>query len=167
VGQYHISGEVVNLSNRTILYPKVIQTKVARLIQIHKCKPDPITGKCLQQFSRNVHDNWFSSGKCPPGFGRHDNDERGKCFPKPIRYPPGFFPKHGGCTKDIFINIQNVIHESSGSHNLSSGCFDTLNVAWLEKIERSQSQEVDNLIDMMVDIGEGSRVNAQESVTRP
>jgi hypothetical protein len=112
------------LSNRTILYPKVIQTKVARLIQIHKCKPDPITGKCLQQFSRNVHDNWFTSGKCPPGF----------------------FPKHGGCTKDIFINIQNVIHESSGSHNLSSGCFDTLNVAWLEKIERSQNQEVDNLI---------------------
>ena len=48
-----------------------------------------------------------------------------------------------------------------------SGCFDALNVAWLEKNERSQNQEVDNLIDMMVDIGEGSRVNAQELVTRP
>jgi hypothetical protein len=113
-----------------------------------KCKPDPITGKCPPGFSHNVHDNCFPSGKCPSGFGRHDNDESGKCFPTPIHCPPGFFPKHGVCTKDIFINIHNVIHgSSSGSHSLSSGCFDAIKLAWLGKIERSQNQEVDNFID--------------------
>ncbi|MGN6631486.1 MAG: hypothetical protein ACTHKP_04520 [Nitrososphaeraceae archaeon] len=112
------------------------------------CKPDPITGKCPPGFSHNVHDNCFPSGPCPSGFGRHDNDESGKCFPTPIHCPPGFFPKHGVCTKDIFINIHNVIHSSSsGSHSLSSGCYDAIKIAWLSKIERSRNQEVDSFID--------------------
>ena len=95
-----------------------------------------------------MHDNCFPSGPCPSGFGRHDNDESGKCFPTPIHCPPGFFPKHGVCTKDIFINMHNVIHgSSSSSHSLSGGCFDAIKIAWLGKIERSQNQEVDNFID--------------------
>jgi hypothetical protein len=113
-----------------------------------KCKPDPITGKCPPGFSHNVHDNCFPLGPCPHGFGRHDGDESGKCFPTPIHCPPGFFPKHGVCTKDIFINIHNVIHgSSSSSYSLSGGCFDAIKIAWLGKIERSQNQEVDNFID--------------------
>lgn len=122
------------------------------------CKPDPVTGKYPPGFSHNVHDNCFPSGPCPSGFGRHDNDKSGKCFrtgnppnfchfsntrvagfphsciPNPIHCPPGFFPKHGVCTKDIFINIHNVIHSSSsGSHSLSSGCYDAIKIAWLSK----------------------------------
>lgn len=115
-----------------------------------KCAPDPITGKCPPGFSHNVHDNCFPSGKCPPGFGRHDDDESGRCFPinRPIHCPPGFFPRNGVCTKDIFINIHNVIHNSSsGSHSLSSGCYDAIQIAWLSKVQRGQNHEVDQFID--------------------
>ena len=57
--------------------------------------------------------------------------------------------KHGVCTKDIFINIHNVIHgsSSSGSHSLSIGCFDAIKIAWLGKVHREQNHEADQFID--------------------
>ena len=64
-------------------------------------------------------------------------------FPTPIHCPPGFFPKHGVCTKDIFINLHNVIHGSSrGSHGLSSGCFDAIKIAWEKFIEAKIRRQI-------------------------
>lgn len=43
------------------------------------CKPD-VPGQCPGGFSSNDKGNCFPSGPCPPGFGRHDDDESGTCF---------------------------------------------------------------------------------------
>ncbi|MGC2428969.1 MAG: hypothetical protein WA421_18190 [Nitrososphaeraceae archaeon] len=59
------------------------------------------------------------------------------------------FIAYQDCTKDIFINILNVIHgsSSSGSHSLSIGCFDAIKIAWLGKVHREQNHEADQFID--------------------
>lgn len=103
--------------------------------------------------------NCFPSGKCPSSFGRHDNDESGKCFPNHPPFnncPPEFKFKCIPHPIPIFrpiihpiIEIHKTIHSSSGgsSSSLSKGCFDAIKIAWLGKVHRGQNSEADNFID--------------------
>jgi len=102
-----------------------------------KCKPDK-DGNCPTGFSHNVHGNCFPSGKCPAGFGRHDNDETGKCFSNHIHH----HPHH-----TIVIVKHTTSSSSNVSHNLSGKCFSEIKIAWLGKIKRGEFQKVDNIID--------------------
>ena len=47
-----------------------------------RCKPD-VPGQCPGGFASNDKGNCHPIGPCPPGFGRHDNDESGQCFRNP------------------------------------------------------------------------------------
>ncbi|MGB0027322.1 MAG: hypothetical protein WBP64_10815, partial [Nitrososphaeraceae archaeon] len=82
-----------------------------------KCMPDK-DGNCPSGFSHNSKGNCFPSGSCPAGFGRHDNDENGKCFRTGPQCPHGFHMKNGRCNKDITITVHT--HSSGSSSSGSS-----------------------------------------------
>jgi hypothetical protein len=49
-----------------------------------RCAPDS-DGNCPPGFAHNSKGNCHPMGPCPNGFGRHDDDESGKCFPNDHR----------------------------------------------------------------------------------
>ena len=77
-------------------------------------------------------------------------------YPGPPFHPCGFHGFqfiHGKCIKNIFINVHT--HTSgggSGSNNLSDECYDAIKIAWLGKVQRGDSHEVDYFIDNCLDI---------------
>jgi hypothetical protein len=117
-----------------------------------KCAADK-DGNCPGGFASNDHGQCHPVGPCPPGFGRHDDDESGKCFrtgPIPHSCPPKFHNgPHHRCERDIVININKHTTSSSsgGSHSLSSSCFNEIKIAWLGKIKRGNNAAVDSVID--------------------
>jgi len=87
------------------------------------------------------------------GSGGHDN----RChYPGPPFHPCGFHGFqfiNGKCIKNIFINVHTrTSGGSSGSNNLSDECYDAIKIAWLGKVQRGDSHEVDDFIDNCLDI---------------
>lgn len=126
-----------------------------------RCKPN-IPGQCPGGFASNEKGNCHPEGPCPPGFGRHDNDESGQCFhtgPGNFCHFPNCGPCHIGfgfdfhnkCVKKVFIDIEHHNSGSSGSggssHSLSAKCFDSIKIAWIGKIHRGENHDVDKIID--------------------
>lgn len=97
------------------------------------------------------------------GSGGHDN----RChYPGPPFHPCGFHGFqliHGKCIKNIFINVHtHTSGGSSGSNNLSDECYDAIKIAWLGKVQRGDSHEVDDFIDNCLDIKQ-----ADEEIVHP
>jgi len=117
-----------------------------------KCAADA-QGNCPGGFASNDHGQCHPIGPCPPGFGRHDDDESGKCFRNPDSCPPKFHMGNHKCERDTVINIHKHATTSGSSHSLSPTCFNEIRFAWLAKIHRGQSATVDNIIDKCLGIG--------------
>src|SRR5690242_17783847 len=72
-----------------------------------KCKP--VGGNCPDHFGMNDKGNCFPEGPCPGGFGRHDNDESGKCFPN---HQPGNFCHFHNCNHNtVVIHKTKIVHK--------------------------------------------------------
>jgi hypothetical protein len=59
--------------------------RVAYLIYLIKCLPDPITDECPPDFGDNEDGRYFPAPngewKCPEGYHGTDDDESGQCYP--------------------------------------------------------------------------------------
>lgn len=73
-----------------------------------KCAPDS-QGNCPPGFGHNVHGNCFPSGPCPKGFGKHTDDETGKCF----RNEPSHSHSHVKViVKEVHHTTTKVVHKN-------------------------------------------------------
>jgi len=80
------------------------------------CKPD-VPGECPGGFASNDNGNCHPVGPCPPGFGRHDDDESGKCFRDGGNHDPGNFCRSHDCGHDHKQKtIVKVVHKTKVIH---------------------------------------------------